>query len=75
MYYEKFTHLLHIGGSAAVGIGAESLVSGFDPGQAVNIVQVVAQSLIALVTIFATLKKAFQKPVIQAPATDNVAAA
>lgn len=75
MYYEKLSHILHIGGSAAVGIGAESLVSGFDPGQAVNVVQVVAQSLIALVTIFATLKKAFQKPVIQAVGSENVTAA
>lgn len=59
---EKFAHLLHIGSTGVAGVVASGLVSDFDPQHAISIVQVVAQSIIALVTVFASLKKAFQKP-------------
>jgi hypothetical protein len=67
MVTQKFNHLLHIGGTGVAGVLASNMVSDFDPQHAISIVQVVAQSIIAIVTVFATLKKAFQKPVVAAP--------
>lgn len=75
MSVDKVAHLLHIGGAAVAGVGAESLVSSINPTQVVSVVQIVAQVVIAVVTAFAALRKAVQKPVIAAPAGQDAASA
>lgn len=59
---EKVAHLLQIGAAGGGGMLAEVMINTPSASQVVTAIQVGAQVLIAVVTAFAAIKKALQKP-------------
>ena len=65
---QKGLHLLQILTAGTTGVYAETMLSVPNPTQVVSMIQIGAQVLIAVVTAWAALRKAFQKPVVTVPA-------
>ena len=71
----KTGHLAHILATALVGQVASNELTPPDPGQIENYGHLIIQALVAIVTIWATVRKALQKPenVVKAPVVGVVA--
>ena len=72
----KTGHIAHIIATALVGQAASQGLVPPDPGKIESFGHLVIQALVALVTIWATVRKAMQKPenVVKAPVVGVVAA-
>ena len=71
----KTGHLAHILATALVGQVASNELTPPDPGKIENYGHLIIQALVAIVTIWATVRKALQKPenVVKAPVVGAVA--
>ena len=58
----KTGHLAHIFATALLGQVASNELTPPDPGQIENYGHLIIQALVAIVTIWATVRKALQKP-------------
>lgn len=72
---QKLLHVTQILGTGTVGVYGEIMLATPSTDEIVHAIQVGAQVLIAVVTCIATIRKAFQKPTVIAPAQqENVQA-
>ena len=71
----KTGHLAHILATALLGQVASNELTPPDPGQIENYGHLIIQALVAIVTIWATVRKALQKPenVVKSPVVGVVA--
>ncbi len=71
----KTGHLAHILTTALLGQVASNELTPPDPGQIENYGHLIIQALVAIVTIWATVRKALQKPenVVKSPVVGVVA--
>lgn len=71
----KTGHLAHILATALLGQVASNELAPPDPGQIESYGHLIIQALVAIVTIWATVRKALQKPenVVKAPVVGVVA--